>query len=215
VFNPSYTGPRQDILRLVPRGTKRVLDVGCSVGTLGQALRERDGAEVTGIELDPQMGAQARARLNEVHIGSVENEALIAQLGDREFDCIVFADLLEHLTDPWIALQRFVPRLAPDGVVVASLPNIRHYTTIRTLLFQGYWPYRDRGIHDRTHLRFFTLRNIRELFSSAGLSIRELDRNYRIIERPHRLNRWAPALALPGLREFVAFQYLVQAGRSH
>ena len=99
-------------------------------------------------------------------------------------------------------------------MVVASLPNIRHYTTIRTLMFQGYWPYRARGIHDRTHLRFFTLRNIRELFASSGLSIRKLDRNYRIIERPHRLNRIAPLLALPLLREFFAFQYLVQAGRN-
>jgi len=213
LFNPSYIGPREDILRLVPRGVKRVLDVGCSVGTLGQALRERDGAEVTGIELDAQMGAEARERLNEVHIGSVEEKALFERLGDRTFDCIVFADLLEHLADPWIALGRFVERLAPEGVVVASLPNIRHYTTIRTLLFQGYWPYRDRGIHDQTHLRFFTLRNIRELFASVGLSILELDRNYRIIERPHRLNRFAPALALPGLREFLAFQYLVRAGR--
>ncbi len=212
MFNPSYVGPRQDILRLVPLGVKRVLDVGCSVGTLGQALRER-GVEVTGIEIDPRMAAEARKHLNEVHIASVEDEALFERLGDRSFDCIIFADLLEHLVDPWTALKRFVERLAPDGVVVASLPNVRHYTTIRTLLFQGYWPYRDRGIHDRTHLRFFTLRNIRELFASSGLSIRRLDRNYRIIERPHRLNRFAPLLGLPPLRELFAFQYLVQAGR--
>ena len=212
MFNPSYVGPRQDILRLVPPGVKRVLDVGCSVGTLGRALRER-GAEVTGIEIDPRMAAAARERLNEVHIASVEDAALFERLGERPFDCIIFADLLEHLVDPWTALDRFVERLAPDGVIVASLPNIRHYTTIRTLLFQGYWPYRDRGIHDRTHLRFFTLRNIRELFASSGLTIRKIDRNYRIIERPHRLNRFAPVLALPLLRELLAFQYLVQAGR--
>ncbi len=213
MFNPSYVGPRQDILRLVPAGVKRVLDVGCSVGTLGQALRDR-GAAVTGIEIDPRMAAEARKHLNEVHIASVEDAALFERLGDRSFDCIIFADLLEHLVDPWTALKRFVERLAPDGVVVASLPNVRHYTTIRTLLFQGYWPYRDRGIHDRTHLRFFTLRNIRELFVSSGLTIRKVDRNYRIIERPHRLNRVAPMLALPLLRELFAFQYLVQAGRS-
>ena len=212
MFNPSYVGPREDILRLVPAGVSRVLDVGCSVGTLGLALRER-GARVTGVEIDPRMGAAARQRLDEVHIGSVEDEALFEGLGESTFDCIIFADLLEHLIDPWSALERFAERLAPDGVVVASLPNIRHYTTIRTLLFQGYWPYRDRGIHDRTHLRFFTLRNIRELFDSSGLTIRKLDRNYRIIERPHRLNRLAPLLGLPLLRELFAFQYLVQAGR--
>ncbi len=63
MFNPSYVGPREDILRLVPRGVARVLDVGCSVGTLGQAIRERDAAEVTGIELDAKMGQAARAHL--------------------------------------------------------------------------------------------------------------------------------------------------------
>ena len=213
MFNPSYTGPRQDILRLVPEGVSRVLDVGFSVGTLGQAIRERDGAEVVGVELDERMAEEARGRLNAVHVANVEDEALIGRLGEAPFDCIIFADLLEHLVDPWTALSRYVERLAPDGVVVASLPNIRHYTTIRTLLFSGYWPYRDRGIHDRTHLRFFTLRNVRELFASAGLTIREVDRNYRLIERPHRLNRLAPAFAWPGLRELIAFQYLVQAGR--
>jgi len=212
MFNPAYVGPREDILRLVPRDAKRILDVGCSNGTLGLALRER-GAEVTGIELDAAMGDAARSRLNAVHVGSVEDEGLFERLGERPFDCIIFADLLEHLVDPWTALDRFVEHLAPQGVIVASLPNIRHYTTIRTLLFQGYWPYRDRGIHDRTHLRFFTLRNLRELLASSGLSIRKLDRNYRIIERPHRLNRLAPLLGLPLLREFFAFQYLVQAGR--
>ncbi|NIL99634.1 MAG: methyltransferase domain-containing protein [Acidobacteria bacterium] len=212
MHNPAYVGPREDILRLVPHDARRVLDVGCSVGTLGQALRER-GTQVTGIELDPKMGEEARAVLDEVHVGSVEDPRLLAGLGDARFDCIIFADLLEHLVDPWSVLRGFVEHLADDGVVVASLPNIRHYTTIRTLLFQGYWPYRERGIHDRTHLRFFTLRNIRELFASAGLAIRTLDRNYRIIERPHRLNRVSPLLALPWIRELIAFQYLVQAGR--
>ena len=212
MFNPAYVGPREDILRLVPREAKRVLDVGCSVGTLGQAIRER-GAHVTGIEIDGVMADQARRRLDTVHVGSVEDERMFERLEEQPYDCIIFADLLEHLVDPWTALGRFAERLTPDGVVVASLPNIRHYTTIRTLLFQGYWPYRDRGIHDRTHLRFFTLRNIRELFASSGLTIRALDRNYRIIERPHRLNRLAPLLGLPVLRELFAFQYLVQAGR--
>ena len=213
MFNPSYVGPRRDVMALVPAETRRLLDVGCSNGTLGAALKERDGARVTGIELDPAMAGQARTVLDTVHVGSVEDDTLFERLGDERYGCIVFADLLEHLVDPWKALGRFVERLEPDGVVVASLPNIRHYTTIRTLLFSGYWPYRDRGLHDRTHLRFFTLRNVRELFASAGLEVQALDRNYRLIERPHRLNRLAPAFALPGLRELIAFQYLVRAGR--
>ena len=70
---------------------------------------------------------------------------------------------------------------------------------------------RDRGIHDRTHLRFFTRRNVVELFRSAGLEIESVDAKYRLVERPHRINRFAKYFALPGLRGFLAFQYLVTA----
>ncbi len=77
------------------------------------------------------------------------------------------------------------------GLIVASIPNVRHYSTIFSLVVRGYWPYRDRGIHDKTHLRFFTLKNIKELFLDANLDIISIVRNYRIIERPHKYNRYA------------------------
>jgi len=83
------------------------------------------------------------------------------------FDCIIFADILEHLKDPLVLLKNATSFLSDGGVIIASIPNIRHHTTIINLLFKGYWPYRERGIHDKTHLRFFTLKNIKEMIEDC------------------------------------------------
>jgi 2-polyprenyl-3-methyl-5-hydroxy-6-metoxy-1,4-benzoquinol methylase len=212
-LNPSYVGPREDILGLVPRGVRRVLDVGCSVGVLGEAIRRRDGARVWGIEFDDEMRAIAGEKLDRVWGGDVESLDLEILREAEGYDCICFADLLEHLRDPWRVLRGMAGLLAPGGVVVASIPNIRHYSTLTSLALAGYWPYRDRGIHDRTHLRFFTLRNVRELFAEAGMEIEIVRRNYRLIEAPSRFNRFSKWFAFPPFREFLAFQYLVRARR--
>lgn len=210
-FNPSYIGRRSDVERLLPRGVRSVLDVGCSVGSLGASIKASTGAQVTGIEYSPAMAAEAEKVLDRVFVGDATAVIDGPALEGMRFDAIIFADVLEHLPDPWLVLRRAVRLLGPDGRIIASLPNIRHLSTIYHLVVLGYWPYRDRGIHDRTHLRFFTRRNVLELFRSANLEIESVDAKYRLLERPHRINRFAKYLALPGLRGFLAFQYLVTA----
>jgi 2-polyprenyl-3-methyl-5-hydroxy-6-metoxy-1,4-benzoquinol methylase len=210
-FNPSYVGKRNDILKLVPPNAKRVLDVGCSIGALGLAIKENTGAMVVGIELSREMAKIAEQKLDKVFVDDVEEILAQEKLQDFKFDTIILADLLEHLRDPWSVLESIVSYLEPQGILIASIPNVRHINTIFNLVLKGYWPYRDRGIHDRAHLRFFTKRNINELFTRAGLSIDRIEANYRIIERPHKLNRFAKFLAIPGLRHFLTFQYLLLA----
>jgi 2-polyprenyl-3-methyl-5-hydroxy-6-metoxy-1,4-benzoquinol methylase len=209
-FKRAYTGARPDLLALVPPGARRILDVGCATGAFGGAIKaEREGAVVVGVEADPEMAGLAVKRLDRVLTEPIE-QALEALAGER-FDCIVCGDVLEHLADPWGVLRALVALLDERGSVVASLPNAGHLDTLVNLSFRRRWPYRERGIHDETHLRFFALANVRALFAQAGLEIVALRRHYRIVERPHRLNRLAPLLAVPGLRELVAFQYLVRA----
>jgi len=192
----------------VPQNAKRVLDVGCSVGTLGEAIAKRNQAEVVGIELDSEMAKLAQVKLDRVIVGNVENLNLDSFLTPYYFDCIIFGDILEHLIDPWSTLAEFINYLQNDGVIIISIPNIKHISTIINL-FRGYWPYRERGIHDKTHLRFFTYRNIMELVEQAGLSVTKIERKYRIIEHPHRLNKLANLLALPIIKDFFTFQYLI------
>jgi len=212
MFNPSYIGTRNDILPLIPDDVSRVLDIGCSTGALGEQIKQRNNnVEVIGLEFDEQMANVAKNKLDKVIVGDIENINWADSLPLNYFDCIIFADILEHLKNPWEILKSSVNFLNDGGAVIASVPNIRHYTTIVNLLFKGYWPYRERGIHDRTHLRFFALRNIRELFQYANLNIERIERNYRIIEKPHRLNRFSKCFAFYPFKELFTFQYLIVA----
>lgn len=211
-FNPSYIGTRNDILDLIPNNIGKVLDIGCGIGTLGEQIKRRNNnVDVVGIELDEQMAELAREKLNNVITEDVDKINLADYFAPNYFGCIIFADILEHLKNPWDVLKNATNFLNNDGFIIVSIPNVRHYTTIVNLVFRGYWPYRERGIHDKTHLRFFALKNIKELFQYANLKIVRIERNYRIIESPNPLNRCTKYLVLPFLRNFFVFQYLVVA----
>ncbi len=221
-FNPSYIGQRDSILSLLPDTAHKVLDIGCSVGTLGEQIKKLRNSIVVGIESDEQMAAIAQKKLDSVVIGDVEKICLDDYLTKSYFDCVILADVLEHLRNPWDVLKDITPFLHNEGVIVASIPNVRHYTTIMTLAFRGYWPYRDRGIHDRTHLRFFTLRNINEMFTGVDMKIVRIERTYRIIETEPEgvfkylsyLNRFSKYSSIPFLKNFLTFQYLVIAKKN-
>ena len=210
-FNPSYIGQRSDIVRLIPFEVKLVLDVGCSTGVVGAAVKARTGAQVFGIEVSEEMANEAHDRIDKVFVGDATEIILNRKLDGYHFDAIIFSDVLEHLIDPWATLSAAATHLNPAGTIIASIPNIRHIDTLFNLVLKGYWPYRDRGIHDRTHLRFFTKKNIAELFENAGLSIDIFEANYRLLEKPHTLNRFSRFFALPGVKNLLAFQYLLVA----
>ena len=210
-FNPSYIGMRNDILNLIPDNVSKVLDIGCSIGALGKQIKQKYNVEVVGLEVNKEMASIAKNNVDKVIIADVEALNFNHYFPAGYFDCIIFADILEHLKDPWSVLTNINDMLSGKGVVIASIPNIRHYTTIMELIVKGYWPYRKRGIHDRTHLRFFTLKNIMEMFRNSGLKIDKIERNYRIIERPHPYNKFSRYFALPIIKEFLTFQYVVLA----
>ena len=178
---------------------------------LGLSIKEKFRSTVTGIEINEKAAKIALSRIDHVVCGSIEYVLENNLLSNKSFDCIVFGDILEHLIDPWSVLKITQSYLESGGYVLASIPNIRYYDTFIQLFFLGKWPYRERGIHDKTHLRYFTKKNIIQLFGEAGLDIIDISANYRLIERPHGINRYAHFLAIPGLREFLAYQYIVKA----
>ena len=208
--NPSYTGSRPELLALVSRPWADALDVGCAQGALGHALKAaRGGGRVTGIELDPELAQAAAARLDRV-IAADATSALETLVAERaRFDLIFCGDILEHLTDPWTALK-MLRQLCPDGDVIVSLPNVGHWTTLVSVGVLGTWPYRDRGIHDRTHLRFFARRNLAPLFSSAGFRLHALERSHRFLETPGRWSRFFGRCIgwIPMVGRFTTYQFL-------
>jgi 2-polyprenyl-3-methyl-5-hydroxy-6-metoxy-1,4-benzoquinol methylase len=210
VFNPSYIGARPEIQALVPEGIGSVLDVGCSSGNLGAAVKSRTGATVVGIEQSEEMGQAAKQMLDIVYIGDAEY-LLASGLENKKFDVIIFADILEHLVDPWGALTNSLTLLNHDGYIIASLPNVRHISTLYQLIIKGYWPYNERGIHDKTHLRFFTKRNVMEMFDNDKLEIDVIEATYRVIDKPYYINHYSRRLSISWLKNIFAFQYLVRA----
>ena len=201
--HPAYANPRPEVTAVVPRHAHRVLDVGCSVGSMGESLKQR-GHEVVGIEYEAPLAARARERLDLVIEGDVEVMARDgADLG-LPFDCVVFADVLEHLRDPWSVVQWGATLLADDGVMVVSVPNVRHLETFWQLVVRRRWPYHEVGIFDRTHLRFFARRNLPELFEGTSLRITSIDRSFLLSPfRSERVNRWAPWFGDLGALQFI------------
>jgi methionine biosynthesis protein MetW len=202
----AYESVRDEIVGLVPPGARRVLDLGCSTGWLAAALKERGAVEVVGIEREPVYAALAKERCDRVVAGDVED--VPADLG--RFDCLVAADVLEHLVDPWGALEAYVRLLDPGCRAIVSLPNAAHWTTFAALA-RGSWPRRPEGIHDATHLRWFTLRDAVELCEGAGLRVEHVERRPWVLWRGTRLDRHAGPLAR--LSPFT-FQHVLAARRA-
>jgi methionine biosynthesis protein MetW len=206
----AYESERPQIVALVPPGARRVLDLGCASGALGAALKALRPVEVVGIERDPVYAAEARERYDRVIEGDVED--VPSDLG--RFDCLVAADVLEHLVDPWSALRAYAERLEPGCRAIVSLPNVGHWTTYAALA-RGSWPRKAEGVHDATHLRWFTLRDALDLLDQAGLRVEHVERRPWVLWRGTRLDRRAgPLLRVPGARSLFAFQHVLAARRT-
>lgn len=203
-----YRGARPDVLALIDAPPSRVLDVGCGAGELGAAIARRyPGCEMVGLEGDAQRAALARRRgYRDVLERDLERQASFADLGG--FDLIVAADVLEHLADPWATARCLAALLLPGGRLLTSIPNVRHYSTLLSLAVLGHWPYRSRGIHDRTHLRFFARADILALLQGAGLEVLRERRNLRLVEQWSWTTPLAKLLDFWPLRPFLTFQYL-------
>lgn len=215
----AYENPRPDVQRMVPAGARRILDLGCSSGALGAGLKARSAdVEVVGVELDPVYAERARGRLDRVEVADLEAtlatpEDARALVGDG-YDCVVAADVLEHLREPWTALSSAVALLRPGGAVVVSLPNVRYWETFWTLARHGTWPRREAGIFDATHLRWFTLGDAMNLLEDAGAPIGRVDRDVlRVMKvhpwKPHRIDRRLPRIAPRGVRAFLTYQHVL------
>lgn len=164
-----YRHGRPELVAQIDGPAGRVLDLGCGAGMVSAAIRERcDVREIWGVEVVPEVAEQARANpaLDKVLCGDVTE--LAGELPQGSFSHIVAGDVLEHLVDPWTVLERLRDCLEPGGKLICSIPNIRNFSFIVELLFRRRFAYRDSGVMDRTHLRFFARKDIEIMFRDAG-----------------------------------------------
>jgi 2-polyprenyl-3-methyl-5-hydroxy-6-metoxy-1,4-benzoquinol methylase len=165
--------PRTLALRLISPG-KAVLELGPATGRVTRVLSER-GCKIVAVEQDGTMAPKLEPYCSRVIVGDVERLLLEEVFGKQRFDVILAGDFLEHLAHPLELLQKLKRYLSEGGYVVASVPNIAH-GSVRLSLLQGRFEYKDIGILDRTHLRFFTLESILRLFCDAGFAIVDVQR---------------------------------------
>lgn len=162
------------VARMVGQG-KRVLEIGAGPGSITRHLKGAQGCAVTAVEIDAEALPYLEPHCEQVFQHDLNDPTWLEGVARPDgYDAIVATDVLEHLLDPWATLAALKPLLAPEGHVVISLPHSGHHAVIAALL-NGDFRYHPWGLLDRTHIRFFCLQNIYDLFTDAGFAIVEAD----------------------------------------
>ena len=212
-FDNSPGSTHVRVVSFVPPGT-RVLEFGCATGYMSEVLSTQRTCAVTAIEIVPEAAEVAAEHCERVVVGDADELDFAAIFGNDRFDCIIFADVLEHLRKPADVLRRVAPLVADEGAIVASIPNIAH-GSVRLALLAGEFRYRDVGLLDETHLRFFTREGIQDLFEESGYVITNWSRRRLDIDEseirtpvpvPDAIRDW---LAEDG--DVTTYQYIVRA----
>lgn len=162
-----YQNVRSEVTCFLPDVYSRVLEVGCGEGNFRSNLKET--CEYWGIEPSERAAEIATSRLDNVLVGKFEDLAF--ELPDRYFDLIICNDVIEHIPDHDQLLELLRQKLHDGGVVVGSVPNVRYWKCLFSLIFKKDWLYTDQGVLDRTHLRFFTEKSLKRTLEQHRFSI--------------------------------------------
>jgi 2-polyprenyl-3-methyl-5-hydroxy-6-metoxy-1,4-benzoquinol methylase len=149
-----------------------MLDVGCGDGATTAFVQSHRQVEwAGGVEVFPDAAERAKVHFSEVWCGDVEKLDFDRKIPASSLDLILCLDILEHLVDPWTVVRRLSMLVAPRGRLIISVPNIRNWKFIAKLLFRGEFHYRDAGLLDRSHLRFFVKETAEELAAAGGIPL--------------------------------------------
>jgi 2-polyprenyl-3-methyl-5-hydroxy-6-metoxy-1,4-benzoquinol methylase len=176
-----YANTRDDIVEALPRPIGSVLDVGCGSGGVGAGLRRAGATQLTGVEVVPEEAELARAHYD--HVVAAPVEQALRELEGR-FDTILCLDVLEHLVDPERVMTDLHGVAAPGARLQVSVPNARHVSLMTDLIFKGTFGYTDWGHRDRTHLRWFTRRDIVDAMERTGWVVQRVSHPQLTKSRP-------------------------------
>lgn len=165
-----YRNIRSEMLTLLPARYATVLEVGCGEGNFLELLDDK--AEKWGVEMDEESAAIAAPKTHRLLPGKYED--VQRELPQAYFDLAICNDVIEHMEDHDGFLESIRTKLRPGGYFVASLPNVRHQRHLFELLVLKDWRYRNHGILDRTHLRFFTQKSVHRWLTEHGFIVEEL-----------------------------------------
>lgn len=209
-----YVNARIDLVSLIaePEDSQfSVLEVGCGLGaTLTCILSHFPNAKVRGIEIVEAVAAVG-GKMADIECANIENYEFDPE---EKFDYIIFGDVLEHLIDPYSLIRRLRDQLKDGGCILASIPNIMNAGVVYELL-HGNFTYQGSGILDKTHLRFFTLKEIVKMFKERGyvieVAVSSGSEGNTTDDHPEF---WEKILSIDGVSpkdNFDAFQYIFRA----
>ena len=168
-FDPDSDHAGAQILRLIGK-SKDVLEIGAGPGSIARPLVELGGCRVTALEIDPRSVSILKKFCEHVVQADLNDPSWAKGLPRAKFDAVVIADVLEHLYDPWSTLRQARDLVNDEGCVIISIPHASHAGIIACLLAEDF-RYDDCGLLDKTHIRFFSMKNVQDLFEGAGLKI--------------------------------------------
>ncbi len=186
-FIDYYGEVREDVVPFLPTGAQDVLEVGCGRGVTGAYLQRRLGCRVTGVELHPEVAADAATRLHAVLVGDLQTLDI-----PERFDAVLGCEIVEHLPEAEAFLARAGELIRPGGRIVLSIPNVGHWSVVEDLL-AGRWDYLPIGLLCYTHYRFFTKKTLDDWLRRAGWKRFEI--HPQTTELPERFDRLAEAAA--------------------
>ena len=204
-----YSLPRLDILSLINDKHKKILEIGCAFGELGKSIKRHfPEVIIDGIELNPDSRDFLLDNYNNVTIGNIED--LDISKIDKGYDLIIFADVLEHLYDPWRILNLLREKLSENGNVIVSVPNLRSSGILFNLIIRGRFKYAESGLMDRTHIRWFTRHEINQALDDAGFQVLLTNVNYNVYSPLKKFLIYPLKLLI---KDFDVCQFILLANR--
>ena len=155
-----------------------ILDIGCGTGVLGLYFRQNQNCTVSGIEINNAAYLESIKNLDHVIKGNVET--LDIPYENNKFDYIVMGDVLEHLINPMGTIKKIIKFLKPGGKILITVPNVRHWSILISLIFKDKWKYESWGLLDYTHLRFFTKKSLHKMLNDNSFN---LVKSSRVIQK--------------------------------
>ncbi|MEO3417090.1 class I SAM-dependent methyltransferase [Roseovarius sp. CAU 1744] len=198
---------RDEIFPFVPMDNKKLLDIGGGFGGTSSELKRMGRAEY--VVLTDLVADNHDPDVDRAFAGNLDDPAFVQQIIDEEgpFDCVLCLDVLEHLREPWDVIAALHKGLSPNGVIVASIPNMRHVNLVGPLVLKGKFELRDSGIRDRTHLRWFTRESAIQLMESSGLTVEKVTGR----QSKARWHKWTNLFTFGIFRAFFEKQYMIVA----
>ncbi|MFZ2969130.1 MAG: class I SAM-dependent methyltransferase [Sulfuricurvum sp.] len=204
-----FLSVRDDLINLIPTSFKgcNVLEIGCGNGATLNKLKQLGIAKITtGVELFASQ-ENYYSEIDHFFHDNIEHFTFPPSMKNA-FDIIILGDVIEHLIDPWSTLTKIAPLLAKEGRLIASIPNIRYYQTLSSIMIKGDFHYEESGILDQTHLRFFCKKNVIDLFENSGLTIETLTSGFDQ-ETIKSKRYWLNKVTFGLLHDFFVYQYLI------